>query len=85
MYQMKIIDLKALYEYDYTVKVINAMVQRWQAQDRFSCIGQPKRQNILVYFNNCNGKYTMKNGDVLYAQNGDIIYTSEGCFPKSHA
>ncbi len=64
-----------LYELDFNVTVQNALKQDWKIQNSFSCIGSPKTQNIFLYFNNMEAKYTLKNGDIFYAKDGDIVFT----------
>ena len=47
--EMKAVNIKDLYDADYSVIVINALKQYWKSSKRFNCIGAPKRYNILVY------------------------------------
>ena len=67
-----------LYELDFNVTVQSALKQDWKIQQSFSCMGSPKEQNIFVCFNNMEAKYTLKNGDTLYATDGDIVFTPTG-------
>lgn len=73
-----IIESAEFYHYDYTLEVINSLKQYWREQNGFSCINEPKKYNMLSFFSNCKGKYTLKNGVEYYADYGDIVYTSEG-------
>ena len=71
----KLIKPEDLYEYNFTVKIINALKQRWIIQNKFSCIGTPKQYNLLQFFSGSKGKYTLKNGQTHFADEGDIVYT----------
>lgn len=70
--------LKDIYDADFNVKVLNSMKQNRKNNNRFSCINKPKNKNIFVFLNNCEAKYTLKNGSVLYAKSGDVVYTPIG-------
>ncbi len=75
---MKIIAIDKLYEYNYSIDVINALKQYWENTDTFSAIGNPKRTNLLVYFDCLCGKYTLKDGTTMIAKKGDLVYTPKG-------
>ena len=75
---MKIIPIEQLYQYNYSVDVINALKQFWKNTDYFSSINTPKKTNILVYFDNVSGEYTLKNGTKFIAEKGSIVYTPIG-------
>ena len=64
-----------LYDYNYSVKVLNALKQRWDTYNSFSCIGAPKEKNMLLYLHDCSAVYTTKSGDRIYANSGDIVFT----------
>ncbi len=64
-----------LYNYNFSVNVINALKSHWRTQNFFSCIDTPKEKNILLYLSDCKAEYTLKNGEKLYAKSGDITYT----------
>lgn len=72
---MRIITTDKLYDYNYSVKVINALKQNWKKKRSFSCIGKPKEKNMLLYINGCKAEYTHPDKSKVYAQSGDIIYT----------
>ena len=65
-----------LYDYNYSVKVLNALKQRWDTYNSFSCIGAPKEKNMLLYLHDCSAVYTTKSGDRIYANSGDIVFMS---------
>ena len=72
---MKPITFSDLYDYNYSVEVLNALRQNWASTDYFSCIGSPKEKNMLLYLSDCRAEYTLKSGEKFYAQNGDIVFT----------
>ena len=71
---MKIFETSDLYNMDYSVKVINTLTQYWKDVKSFSCIGLPKRSDMLLYLDNCDAVYTLKSGEKVYAKSGSIIY-----------
>ena len=72
---MKIISTDKLYDYNYSVKVINALKQFWKIRRSFNCIGEPKQKNMFLYINGCKAEYTLPDKKKIYAQSGDIVYT----------
>lgn len=72
---MKAVNIKDLYDADYSVIVINALKQYWKSSKRFNCIGAPKRYNILVYLDGCKAVYRLKSGEEIFAESGSIVYT----------
>lgn len=73
--QMQKIEIAQLYDYDYSVTVINALKQYWRTIKRFSCIGRPKKYNLLVLLDGCSAEYTLKDGQKIIANSGSIVYT----------
>ena len=72
---MKIISTDKLYDYNYSIEVINALQQFWRNRQSFSCIGRPKEKNMLLCLFGCKAEYTLPDGNKVVAQSGDIIYT----------
>ncbi|MBO5725826.1 MAG: helix-turn-helix transcriptional regulator [Clostridia bacterium] len=72
---MKEIGIAQLYDYDYSVTVINALKQYWKTIKRFSCIGHPKKYNLLVFLDGCSAEYTLKDGRKIIAESGSIVYS----------
>ena len=72
---MKKIEIDKLYDTDYTVKVINILTQYWSKVKNFSSLGFPKRYDMLLFLDNCDAVYTLKNGEKVYAKKGSIVYT----------
>lgn len=75
---MRIIPIGSLYVADYTIRVINALKQYWKNGNSFSCIGAPKRVNMLLYLDGMNAEYTAKSGEKKFALSGDVVYTPIG-------
>lgn len=75
---MNIIPIKELYQYNYSVDVVNALKQYWKNTDTFSCLNNPKKVNILVYFDNVSGEYTLKCGAKFIAEKGSLVYAPIG-------
>ena len=76
---MNKIALSTLYAYNFSVDVINALRQTWKTRQSFSCIGEPKKANLLLYLHRCAAEYTLKNGDTVIAPAGSLVYTPQGC------
>ena len=72
---MKKIEIDKLYDTDYTVKIINALTQRWSKVKSFNSLGVPKRYDMLLFLDNCDAVYTLKSGEKIYAKKGSIVYT----------
>ncbi|MBQ3084882.1 MAG: helix-turn-helix transcriptional regulator [Clostridia bacterium] len=75
---MKTIEIKELYDRDYSAKVLNALWQSWERTDTFRCIGNPKRCHMLLYLDGCDAVYTQKDGRTLRAESGAIVYIPIG-------
>ncbi len=75
---MKIIPLSELYNYNYSLEVINALKQFWVDNKTFSCISSPKKTNILTYLDDLKGEYTLKNGKKIIAEKGSLVYAPIG-------
>lgn len=75
---MKEIKIENLYQSDYTAKVLNALKSLWTNRDTFNCIGNKKKQHLLICFLNCGAEYTLKDGSKIYAPQNSIAYVPEG-------
>ncbi len=75
---MEIHSLRDLYDMEYTVQSIVAIKQFWNSKTPFSCMGAPKDHHLLLYLNNCEAVYTLKDGKKLTAAKGSIVYTPVG-------
>jgi len=72
---MKKIEIAQIYDYDFSVNVINVLKYLPTRIDYFNCIGNPKTCNILIYLSGCKAKYTLKNGEQINVPDGSMIYT----------
>ncbi len=61
-----------------SIRFINSLRQYWRRTTRFSCIGVPKKQNILVYFCGCVGVVHTKSGEVIEIEENGIMYAPQG-------
>lgn len=75
---MRIISINDFCQTHATIRFINSLRQYWRKHYRFSCIGRPKEQNILVYFSGCIGKVRTKSGRVLEIEENGIMYAPLG-------
>ncbi len=75
---MKKIDISELSWLDYNVKIRAAIKQYWETYHDYTCIGMPKPENILLYLDGVDARYTLKSGEILNAVSGDIVYTPIG-------
>ena len=76
---MQILSIDGLYACSYSAQPLNALKQYWRTQKSFSCIGEPKKTDILLFLCGCRAEYTLPDGRKLFAQSGDIVYTPKGC------
>ncbi len=75
---MKVISFDALYELDFSVRVVNAMRQFWPKTKTYSCLGAPKKSNMLLFLDGVSAFYTLKGGKTLSAQSGSLILIPRG-------
>ncbi len=61
-----------------SMRFIDSLRQYWRKTARFSCIGMPKKQNILVYFCSCVGVVHTKSGQVIEIEENGIMYAPQG-------
>lgn len=71
---MKIISTEKLYDYNYSIEVVNAVKQFWGERQSYSCMGHPKEKNVFLYFCGCKGEYTLPDKTKVIAKSGDIVY-----------
>ena len=50
--------------------------QFWKKDGCFSCLGIPKRQQLLLYLDGCDAEYELPNGTKITAKSGNIVYTA---------
>lgn len=75
---MDALSLSELVKTPFYVEYLNALKQFWREDKTFSCVGQPKKQCIMLYLKGCKAKYTTANGEVIYAEDGDVVYAPQG-------
>lgn len=71
-------DIKKLLLTDFNVRFINAMKQFWLDERHFSCIDNPKKNNLLLLLSDCSVSYCTKNGEKITARSGDVVFTPTG-------
>ena len=76
---MRTVDISELGGENFNPIFINALRQYWKTKRSFQCIGNPKKQNLLLFLDGCRMTYTDKDGNVFVANSGDIVYTPIGC------
>lgn len=75
---MKIRNINDISTENFNPIFINALRQYWRSTRSFQCIGNPKRQSLLLYLDGCRITYTDKSGEVFFAESGDVVYTPLG-------
>ncbi len=75
---MNIILLKEIYDYNFSLEVINSLKQYWKKTRTFSCLGSPKKTDLLLYLDGVSAEYTKKDGTKIIAEKGSLIYTPKG-------
>lgn len=70
--------VQGLINQNFNVVFLNAVQQYWRTTKYFQCIGDPKKQNLLLFLYGGDIKYTDKHGNILTAHSGDIVYTPVG-------
>lgn len=75
---MKVIAPDGLYHCNYSIDVVNSRKKYWDVKNTYSCIGNPKEKNILLYLDGVEAEYTLPDGKKIHAKSGDLIYTPMG-------
>ena len=75
---MRKVDINELGSENFNPIFINALRQFWRNTNSFQCIGNPKKQNLLLFVSGCRITYTDKNGEVCVANGGEVVYTPLG-------
>jgi len=63
---------------NFNIVFLNALCQNWRNTKYFQCIGEPKKQNLILYLDGYEIKYTTKDGNTVIAHSGDVVYTPVG-------
>ena len=75
---MKKIPFEDLYYTEFYVSQSLAKPQNWfERHDFYSCIGRPKPSHTLLWFKNCRGKITCKDGKIIYVDKNQLTYMSK--------
>lgn len=74
---VKIIPVSELYGYNYSVNVEAAVRQQWNIKKQFSCIGNPKKSSMFLFFDDCSGEYITNTGEKILAPAGSLVYVPE--------
>ena len=75
---MQIYSPDTLADREFSVTFINALAQNWHTTRSFQCIGNPKKQHLLLCLYGCRISYTDKWGRHTEAGPGDVVYTPIG-------
>ncbi len=76
---MKNISLAELCKLDYNVRFLDYIEINQQPQNpSFCCISHPKKQDLLLYLNNCETEYTAIDGRKIATKSGDVVYVPTG-------
>ena len=75
---MKICPIENIQNESFNPIYINALRQAWRDTRIFSCIGEPKKQNLLLLLCGCKITYTDPYGNNITAESGDVVYTPHG-------
>ena len=60
-------------------KIINFLRQSWKNNSTWNCIGNSKRDHLLLFIESGSVTYFDRNGKLFSAQTGDVVYTPKGC------
>ncbi len=76
---MKVIPFETLYNTEFLISEPMAKVQYWkQRGNLYNAIGKPKISHTLLWFKNCSGRITNKDGRVLEVQKNQLTYMAKG-------
>jgi len=76
---MKVIKIENAYRISYRAVLLNAVKQKWTKGYLFDCMGDPKKQHLMLYLINCSAVYTLKDGREITVPGNSVVYTPEGC------
>lgn len=77
VYEEKLEDI--VYEnFNITACLVHGQVRQGEGAF-FSTVGKPRRINGFFYFYDCDGEYTLKNGEKKYAKRGDVVFLPPFC------
>ena len=76
---MKTISIIELCKQDFTLKFLDcATLPQSPTNPVFSCISQPKKQDMLLYLNDSSTQYITKDKKVIETEPGNLVYVPTG-------
>lgn len=76
---MKEITFEKLYDKEFVIYDVIAKPQYWANRGNiYNCLGTPKISHTLLWFKNCGGVITDKDGNVLNVCKNQMVYTAKG-------
>lgn len=76
---MKKIPFEKLYNTDFFLSEPSVKPQYWAARGSiYSCLKHPKISHTLLWFKNCSGTVTDREGNVIECERNQLIYTPKG-------
>ncbi len=75
---MKTMSIQEFCNSNATIQFINALQQYRGKTTRFSCIGKPKKQDILVFLSGCSAHVRTQSGQEIEIQENGIYYAPYG-------
>ena len=70
--------IEELYKSNYDVEYLGILRQFWKKVNSFSCLTNPKQQELLLYLDGCDAEYELPSGIKLTAKSGNLVYTALG-------
>ena len=72
---MKVFSLEECCKTDYNISFLGSVELPQKTEyPAFSSLGYPKKQDMILFVNDCQTRYTSKDGKILSTKNGDVVY-----------
>lgn len=76
---MKTIPFERLYNTEFFIRDPMAKTQNWKNRsDVYDALGKPKVSHTLLWFKNCRGRLTMRDGFLLDIEQNQLAYMAKG-------
>ena len=76
---MKLVPFEELYYTYFIISEALVKPQNWyERKNIYTCLGKPKPSHTLLWFKNCSGKITDKNGQTLFIKKNQLAYMVKG-------
>ena len=76
---MKLVSFEELYHTDFFISEAFAKYQNWYSRDNvYSSLSRPKPSHTLLWFKNCSGRITQKDGSTADIRQNGLLYTAKG-------